>query len=133
MMVSFRPFLEVSQGIQVLTLVFFDPAFVYFMYGDRVEVVQFFTPSSYRGDQLSVFKPGEMLRDRLAGHIEMCAELSQRLAALRAQSVQQTPSRRVSEGLEHIVNIHRNEVMQENTCMARQRPKQIMREGGYAQ
>ena len=132
-MVSFRPFLEVSQGIQVLTLVFFDPAFVYFMDGDWIEVMKLFTPPANCRDEVGILEPFEMLRDRLAGHVELCAELSQRLAALRAQSVQQTPSRRVSEGLEHIVNIHRNEVMQENTCMARQRPKQIMREGGYAQ
>ena len=103
----------------MVTLVFFDPTFVYFMDGDRVEIMQLFAPSPHRGNQVGVFKPREVLRDRLAGHVEVCTELSQRLAALRAKGIQQAPPGRVSESLEHIIDVHRSQYMQENTCMAR--------------
>jgi len=119
MRVSFRQLLEVTQSIQVMTLVFCDPAFVYFMDGDRVEIMKLLTPSSYRGNQVGVFKPRQMLSNRLTGHIQARTELSECLAVLRAQGIQQAPPGRVSESLEHTIDIHRSLFTQENTCMSR--------------
>src|SRR5208337_5527159 len=95
MRVSFRPLFRVAQSIQMLRLVFYDPALVYFMNGDRFEIVKLFTASSYRGNQVCVFKPRKMLGDRLSGHVYVRAELSQRLAAVCAQRIQQASPGRV--------------------------------------
>ncbi len=129
-MVSFRPFLEVMQGVQVLTLVFFDPASVYFVNGDGIEIMQFFTASANCHNQVCVFQPLEVLRDRLTRHVELCTELSQRLAAVRTQGIEQTPPRGISKGFEHIINIHAGEYMQEKTCMSSSDLISILHAGG---
>ena len=106
----------------MLTLVFCDPAFVYFMDGDRVEIVELLTPSSHRGNQVGVFKPREVLCHRLAGHIQVRTKLSERPASVRAQGIQQASPGRVSKSLEYLINIHGNQFMQQHACMSRTPP-----------
>src|SRR4030042_2665657 len=118
MMVSFQPLLEVPQGVQVLPLELLDPTLVDLVNGDRVEVVQFFAPPANRRNQVGVLQSPEVLRDRLAGHVEVRAELPQRLAALRSKTVEQTPPCRIGECLEHLVHVHAKHDMLENTCMS---------------
>jgi hypothetical protein len=98
---------------------FSSPAFVYFMDGDRVEIVKLLTPSSHRGNQVGVFKPREVLCHRLAGHIKVRTKLSQRPASVLVQGIQQASPGRVSESLEHLINTHGNQFMQQDACMSR--------------
>ena len=81
MRISFHPGLEVTQGVQAVKLVLFDPTDVYLVNGDRVEVVQLFTAPADSRNQVGVLQSPQVLRHRLAGHVEVSAELSQGLPA----------------------------------------------------
>ena len=49
-----------------------------------------------------------MLRGRLAGHVEIQAELPEGLAILFAKAVQQLSASRIAERLEDLVIVHRS-------------------------
>lgn len=55
---------------------------------DRVEIVQLLTPAAYGYHQVGVLQSPQVLRDRLACHVETSAELAQGLAAPCSQGVE---------------------------------------------
>ncbi len=86
-MISFGSFFEVTQCVQVLPFVFLNPTLVDLVDGDGVEIVQFLAPTADRRNEVGVLQAPEVLRDRLARHVEMRAEFPQRLAATRSQTI----------------------------------------------
>lgn len=105
-MVSFRSLFEVMQCVQVLPFVFGNPALGDLVDGDRIEVVQLFTSPADCGNEVGVLQTPEVLRYRLTGHVQVLAKPAQCLAIMGPQRVQQAPSCRIGEGLEHFVHVH---------------------------
>src|ERR1700730_16427909 len=104
MRISFQPLLEVAQCVQPSPLVFLDPTFIDLVERNRIEVMQLFSPPADRRHQVGSLESREVLRDRLAGHVEVRAEVPQRLAVLRSEAVEQTPSCGTGERLENFVH-----------------------------
>ena len=80
---------EIVQGLQARLLELADPALVNLVERHGIEVMQFLAPIPLDGDKVSCFKQAQMLGDRLAGHAEPLAQLSQSLPAALAQAVEQ--------------------------------------------
>lgn len=76
------------------------------MDGDRIEVVELLAPPADGRDQIDLLEPLQVLRDALPRHVEVLAELSEGLAGVGAQHVEQTPARRVRDRLEDSVDVH---------------------------
>jgi hypothetical protein len=87
MMLPLRLLFELTQEIQVVSLVFLNPTLVYLVDGDRVEVVELFAPPADGRNKVGVLQSPEVLRDRLARHVQVYTEFPQRLTAAPAQAV----------------------------------------------
>ena len=55
---------------------------------DGVQVVQLLSPPADRRHEIGGLQDREVLRDRLAGHLEMRAEVGERLPVARPQRVE---------------------------------------------
>jgi len=85
-------------------LIFADPTLSDLVNWRRIEVMQL-VPASPEGDnQIGCFQYCQMLGDCLTGHIELLAELTQGLAVLRSETVEQLSASWVSQCLEHLVH-----------------------------
>ena len=87
----------------------------------RIEVVQLLPAATERDHQRRLLQKHEMLGHGLATHVEMLAELAERLPVVRVQLVEQEPSAGVGESLEHLVHVGVHDViMQPFGCMSRE-------------
>ena len=66
--VCFKMALEIGERLQMVALVFIDPALVDLVEGGRVEVVQLSRPCQTTVTRLAAREQGEVLGDSLAGH-----------------------------------------------------------------
>ncbi len=86
-------------------LEFSDPALVYFMQRNRIEVVQFFPALPNDGDEVGCFELLQVLRNRLASHLHVFAQCGQGLAVLLVQHIKQTPAAGISQRFKYFVDV----------------------------
>ena len=73
---------------------------------DGVQVVQLFAPPADGRHEVGGLQDCEVLRDRLARHLQMRAEVGERLPVARPQRVEQPPPRGTGQGTED--GVHRS-------------------------
>src|SRR5262245_7416137 len=77
------------------------------MDGYRIDEMQLLATLALRRQQVCFLENGEMLRHRLAAHVEPAAQLTQRLAVLPPQAVQEPPAAWIRESAEdRVVIVH---------------------------
>src|ERR1700756_1419396 len=106
MVFSFQVSLQIGQGLQSRALEFADPAFGDVLDRHGIDEVQLFTAVPLPGYEIGFLKNRQMLRDRLAGHVEPLAQLAERLAIPALQSIQQLPAARVGQSAKYSILIH---------------------------
>jgi hypothetical protein len=80
--------------------------------------VQFLPAVPDGADQVRRLQHGEVLGSRLARHVQGAAQVTERLAVPLVQPIEQLPSRRVSQRLEHQGQVlGHGSIMQAYTCM----------------
>ena len=97
-----------------------NPAILNPLQRNGIQVMQFAPPLPDGADEIGRLEHAEMLAHRLARHLEVFAELSQRLTVVLPQSVQQQAAARVGKRLEdpvHLVVGHPT-IMQVFTCIS---------------
>jgi hypothetical protein len=94
------------QRFEPLLLVLRDPARGDLVNRDGVQVVQLLAPAADSGHEVGGLEDREVLRDRLARHFQVRAEVRERLPVTRAQRVEQAPPRRTGQGTED--GVHRS-------------------------
>src|SRR5436190_18272193 len=95
---------QVCQCRDTTLLVPADPASCNLMNGRRVEIMELLPPAPHGDDEIHGLEHGEMLGDRLTRHVEVLAELSERLPVVGAESVEKQPSAGVGERFEDFVH-----------------------------
>ena len=98
-----------------------DPALLDLVDRHRVEVVKPLPSSPHDGDEVGPHEDVEMLRRRLARHVEALAQFAQRLAVALPETVEQEPPGGVGQRLEdrvHPVSLNAHRIMQANTCIS---------------
>src|SRR5580704_11899595 len=85
-------------------LVFADPAIRDFEDRHRVEEMQLLAATPDDGDQVRIFQQFQMLGHRLPSHVQVFTKLSECLAILCEEFIEQLPARRVGECFEHLVH-----------------------------
>ncbi len=77
------------------------------------------TASPQSHDEIRRFEQLEVLRHGLTSHVQVFAELAQRLPVVRLQAIEQLPAARVGERLEHLVHVRvHSPIMQPFGCMS---------------
>src|SRR5262249_16929410 len=71
----------------------------------RVEVVELLAAAADGRDEIGCFEDVEVLANGLPRHLELAAELAQRLPVARVQRGKQVPSARIAESPEDVVQI----------------------------
>jgi hypothetical protein len=95
-----------------------DPTFLDVMERDGIQVVQLLPTPTGCADQIGGLENGEVLGRRLTGHVEVLAELAQRLPVALVETVEQVPSGSIGERLEQVVKVVRHDsIMQVFTCI----------------
>src|SRR5262249_47363070 len=97
MVLSFKLSLELRQRAQARALEFSDPALRDGVDRHRIDVVQLLAALALRRHEIGLLQDGEMLRHRLACHVQTPTQLSERLPILRVQPVQQPPAAGIRE------------------------------------
>jgi hypothetical protein len=69
----------------------------------RVDVVQLLPAPPHGGDEVRGLEQREVLADRLPGHIQVGAQLTQRLPVAGVEPVEQVTPAGVGERLEHVI------------------------------
>jgi hypothetical protein len=116
----FEILLEFGEGAKASAFVFADPAVGDFEDRHRIKVVELFASAALRGDQVRRFQQLQMFGNGLPAHVEISAQLAERLAVLGVQPIEQRPSAGVGESLEHLVHVRMHEdIMQPFGCMSR--------------
>jgi len=88
----------------MIALIFADPAFVNFVDRHGVQIVQLLAPLPDHGHQVGVFQQTQMLRHRLAGHVQLPAQFAERLPALTVQFIEQLAAALIRQGFEHVIH-----------------------------
>ena len=73
--------------------------------GAGVEVVELLPAAADGRDEVGRLEDREVLAHRLAGHVQPCAELAERLAVPFVQAVEQEPPARVGQRPEDLVHL----------------------------
>jgi len=92
---------DLSAQTRALELV--DPPLLVLMERHGIEVVQLFPTPPHRADQMGRLQDGQVLRQRLTGHVDALAQLAERLAVVLVQPVEELPSRAFGQRLEDLV------------------------------
>ena len=92
--------LERAQRAQSRPLELVDPPFLDLVQRHGVEVVELLPTAAGDGHEVGRLEQVEVLRDRLARHVDAGTELGEGLAALRVQPVEQLAAGRVGQRLE---------------------------------
>lgn len=87
--VVFQTAFEVAQGFEPRSLEFADPAVVERLERHGVQKVQLFSPAPLHGDEVCRFEHGEVLRHAPPRHVEVLAELAERLPIVSVQAIQE--------------------------------------------
>ena len=66
--------------------------------------MELLAPPPHSGYELSGLEHGEVLGDRLAGHVHVRAKLAQRLTVAGVEAVQQPPAAGIGQRPEHVVD-----------------------------
>ncbi len=96
---------QTMQGFEVRFLELGDPSLVDRLKGNGIEEVQLLSSVSHGSDEIRRFEERQVLRDTLARHVEMLAQLVQCLAVVFVQHVQESSSTWVGERLEEDVDV----------------------------
>ena len=99
MLSDLQPSLELRERPQLMALELADPAFIHLLDGDRVEVMQLVTSTPNCRQQIAGLQQQQVLRHRLARHVQMLAEFPESLAIALMQQIQQAPAVRIGERL----------------------------------
>src|SRR5262249_42888213 len=102
---SFEVAFEVGERLEAPALVLADPALGDLVDRDGVQEVQLLAAAPQDGDEIRVFQNFQVLRDGLPGHVEMLRELSERLAVVGMELVQQEPAAGIGGRLERLVEV----------------------------
>lgn len=81
-----------------------DPAFVYFVNRNGIQIVQLFASPPNGNDQIRLLKQSKVLGDGLARHVQVHAKLSQRLPVVCVEPVEQFPAGGIGQRFEHLVH-----------------------------
>lgn len=114
--VFFETLFQIAQRLKAMAFVFADPALGDLLDGHWIEVVQLFAPSPDHGDQIRLLQQQQMLGDRLTRHVEVFAQLAQRLPVAPVQLIEQLSAAFIREGFEYCV--HLPVYMQPFGCMS---------------
>ena len=115
-LVCFQAVFQIAQCLQMLMLVFAEPAFRDFMDWNGVKVMKLLPSMPDGGDQIGRFQDREMLGNGLPGHVEVPAQFAESLPVFFAQIVQQFSTAGIRQRFEHLV--HAQEDMQPKGCMS---------------
>src|SRR5262245_13055769 len=86
-----------------------DPALVDVLQRHGVEKMELFAAAPPGCDQVGLFQHVQVLRDGLARHVEVLAQLAEVPSVARMEQVEQLPSAGVGERLEELVGVaHRS-------------------------
>jgi hypothetical protein len=96
--------LQVRQRGDALLVVVVDPAFGDLVDGRGVEVVTLLPAPADGGHEVGVLQDGQVLADRLAGHVQTGAQLTQTLPVTAVQGVEQPSPAGVGQRPEHLVH-----------------------------
>lgn len=112
-------FLQIAQGLQVVALVLADPAFVDFVNGDGIEVVQFFAAVPDGRDKIGALEQVEVLGYGLTCHVEVRAQVGQRLPAALVEHIEQFAAAGIGQGFKHVIHDAGNIGNQTVACQRR--------------
>src|SRR6516165_2068761 len=79
MVFSFKGSFEFRESVQARRIELADPAFGDLVDRHGIDKVQLFTTVSPPGHEIGLLKNRQMLRHRLAGHVQSLAQLAERL------------------------------------------------------
>ena len=103
--VFFETLFQIAQRLEAVAFVFPNPPLVDLVQRRRIEVMQFFTSVPESGDEVRRFQQRQMLGHGLARHVQVAAQLAQRLPVVAAQLVQQLSTAFVRQGLEYCIHL----------------------------
>ena len=112
----FETSFQIAQRLQAMAFIFANPALGDLVQRHWIEVMELFAPAPHRGHEAGRFQHGNVLGHRLAGHVEVRAQLAQRLPVAGEQLVQQPAARAIGQGFENRVHCGNN--MQPKGCMS---------------
>src|SRR5262245_28924390 len=123
MLLSFEFLLQVVQQAEPLAFEFPHPPLVDLVQRHRVDEMQLLPATPDRAHQIGRLEDPDVLRGRLPRHVQVIAELAQRLPVPLVQQVEQLSSCRVAQRLENLVSVHPlrscvRDYMQAKTCMS---------------
>ena len=94
-------FFQIAQRLEAMTFVFANPALVDLVQRHRIEIMQLLAPAPDDGHQVRCFQQPQVLGNRLPRHVQMLAQLRQRLTVAPVQPVEQLPTARAGQCFEH--------------------------------
>src|SRR5262245_19533335 len=106
MLLSFEFLLQVVQQAEPLAFEFPYPPLVDLVQRHRVDEMQLLPATPDRAHQISRLEDPDVLGGRLPRHVQVLAELAQRLPVPLAQQVEEPSTRRVTQRLENLVSVH---------------------------
>src|SRR5437868_10461323 len=89
--------LQRVERVQAPTFIFSDPAFVDLVDRYGIQVVQLFTATPHRDDQIGLFEQSKMFAYSLTRHVQLVAQFAQSLTVFGMQQIQQLPPRRIRQ------------------------------------
>jgi hypothetical protein len=107
--------LQITQGAEAALLVFVDPALGDLPERDRIKIMELLPASPKRNDEVRFGQEGKMFGYGLAGHIEVLAKFTQRLAIVAMQPIEERSSARIGQSFKDVV--HSENIMQSKGCM----------------
>jgi len=84
--------------------VFVEPTLGNLLERSWVEIMEFFSASPKRDNEIGFDEQTKVFRDALPGHAEMAAKLVQSLAVILVELIQQGPALSVGESFEDFVH-----------------------------
>src|ERR1700726_16498 len=103
---SFKLSLELRKCAESGQLEFADPAFGDLVDRHGIDEVQLFSALPFPGHEIGLLENRQMLRDRLAGHVQPLAQLAKRLAIPAVQPIEQLPTICIGQSAKHSIVIH---------------------------
>src|SRR6185312_1787332 len=122
--ITLQKSLEVVQRPQARLLELADPALVDFLQWHGIEEVQLFPAAPHGRYEIRRLEDPEVLRDRLARHVQVRAQVAERLTVMRVQEVEALTATGVGQRLEQQVGVIHSwfrcegDNSQVNTCMS---------------
>jgi hypothetical protein len=101
--VFFETLFHIAERLQAMAFVFANPALRDLVYRHGIEVMQLLAPAPDDRDKIRCFEQQQMFRHRLPRHIEVPAQLTERLPVVLVQLVEQLSAALVSQGFEYCV------------------------------